>query len=100
MRYLLALDEGTTSARAALYDQEGRRVAMESRPVDCRYPQSGWVEQDATQLLERQLDSANGLLARFGLRSSEVAAIGITNQRESVVVWDRNTGAPLAPAIN
>jgi glycerol kinase len=100
MRYLLALDEGTTSARAALYDQEGRRVAMESRPVDCRYPESGWVEQDANQLLGRQLDSANGLLAHFGLRSSEVAAIGITNQRESVVVWDRKTGAPLAPAIN
>jgi glycerol kinase len=100
MKYLLALDEGTTSARSALYDQEGRRVAMESRPVDCRYPQSGWVEQDASQLLERQLESANGLLARFGLPSSEVAAIGITNQRESVVVWDRKTGAPLAPAIN
>jgi glycerol kinase len=100
MKYLLALDEGTTSARSALYDQEGRRVAMESRPVDCRYPQSGWVEQDASQLLERQLESANGLLARFGLPSSEVAAIGITNQRESVVVWDRKTGIPLAPAIN
>jgi glycerol kinase len=73
---------------------------MESRPVDCRYPQSGWVEQDAAQLLERQLESAKGLLSRFGLPSSEVATIGITNQRESVVVWDRATGVPLAPAIN
>ena len=94
MKYLLALDEGTTSARSALYDEEGRRVAMESRPVECRYPQSGWVEQDAAQLLERQLESARGLLARFGLAASEIAAIGITNQRESVVVWDRGTGVP------
>jgi glycerol kinase len=100
MRYLLALDEGTTSARAALYDEEGRRLAMESRPVDCRYPQPGWVEQDATQLLERQLDAVKALLARRNVNAPEIAAIGITNQRESTVVWDRKTGQPVAPAIN
>lgn len=100
MRYLLALDEGTTSARAALYDEEGRRLAMESRPVDCRYPQSGWVEQDANQLLERQLDAVKELLARRNVNAPEIAAIGITNQRESTVVWDRRTGQPVAPAIN
>jgi glycerol kinase len=100
MNYLLALDEGTTSARAVLYDLEGRRLAMESQPVDCRYPQSGWVEQDAQQLIERQFDATQGLLARLGARSSDIVALGITNQRESVVVWDRATGAPLAPAIN
>src|SRR5437868_6396623 len=100
MRYLLALDEGTTSARAALYDEEGRRLAMESRPVDCRYPQSGWVEQDANQLLERQLDAVKELLARRNVNAPEIAAIGITNQRESTVVWDRRTGQPVAPVIN
>ena len=100
MRYLLALDEGTTSARAALYDEEGRRLAIESRPIDCRYPHPGWVEQDANQLLERQLDAAKALLARRNVEASEIAAIGITNQRESTVVWDRRTGQPVAPAIN
>ena len=100
MRYLLAFDEGTTSARAALYDDEGRRLAIESRPVDCRYPHAGWVEQDANQLLERQFDAVKALIARREVRVSEIAAIGITNQRESVVVWDRETGQPVAPAIN
>jgi glycerol kinase len=100
MKYLLALDEGTTSARAVLYDREGRRVAMEAQPVECRYPHSGWVEQDARQLLDRQVDSAVALLSRLGIAAADIAAMGITNQRESVVVWDRKTGAPLAPAIN
>ncbi|MGH9694226.1 MAG: FGGY family carbohydrate kinase, partial [Bryobacteraceae bacterium] len=100
MRYLLALDEGTTSARAALYDEEGRRLAMETQPVDCRYPQPGWVEQDARQILERQLDTVKALLTSRGVKAREIAALGITNQRETVIVWDRRTGMPLAPAIN
>lgn len=100
MTYLLALDEGTTSARAVLYDCEGRRLAVEARPVDCRYPQSGWVEQDAQQLLTRQLDAAKALLERLSVSAADIAAMGVTNQRESVVVWDPKTGAPLAPAIN
>lgn len=100
MKYLLALDEGTTSARAVLYDQEGRRLAIEAQPVECRYPQSGWVEQDARQLLARQVNSAAALLARLGIAAADIAALGITNQRESVVIWDRETGEPLAPAIN
>ena len=73
---------------------------METQPVDCRYPQPGWVEQDARQILERQLDTVNGLLTSRGVKSKEIAALGITNQRETVVVWDRRTGMPLAPAIN
>ena len=73
---------------------------MEAQPVECRYPHSGWVEQDARQLLERQVDLAVALLSRLGIAAADIAAMGITNQRESVVVWDRKTGAPLAPAIN
>ena len=73
---------------------------METQPVDCRYPRPGWVEQDARQILERQLDTVKGLLTSRGVKSKEIAAIGITNQRETVVVWDRRTGMPLAPAIN
>jgi glycerol kinase len=100
MKYLLALDEGTTSARAVLYDREGRRLAIEALPVECRYPQSGWVEQDARQLLARQIDATRTLLSRISAAPADIAAMGITNQRESVVVWDRTTGEPLAPAIN
>jgi glycerol kinase len=100
MKYLLALDEGTTSARAVLYDLEGRRLAIESQPVECHYPKSGWVEQDARLLVERQFDSARSILARLAVKAKEISAIGVTNQRESVIVWDRSTGVPLAPAIN
>jgi len=97
--YILSLDEGTTSARAALYDQEGRRVAMESSPIDCVYPHPGWVEQDANAIWRAQLDATRRTLNAAGATASDVAAIGITNQRETTVVWDRRTGEPVAPAI-
>jgi glycerol kinase len=95
--FILSLDEGTTSARAALYDEEGRRVAMESCPVPCRFPQPGWVEQDALEIWDAQLDAARRVLA--GRPVASVAAIGIANQRETAVVWERATGRPIAPAI-
>jgi glycerol kinase len=97
--YILALDEGTTSARAALYDEQGRRVAMESNPITCFYPHPGWVEQDANQVWQAQRDAAWRTLAAARVTPAEVAAIGVTNQRETTVVWDRNTGEPVAPAI-
>lgn len=97
MPYLLSLDEGTTSARAALYDEQGRRVAMESSPIECRYPATGWVEQDANAIWSAQLDAARGVLAR--VPGARIAACGITNQRETTIVWDRATGQPVAPAI-
>ncbi len=99
MRYILALDEGTTSARAALYDEQGRRVAMESSPIHCLYPQPGWVEQDAGQIWEAQLEAARRTLASARLEPSSVAGLGITNQRETTIVWDRATGRPVSPAI-
>jgi glycerol kinase len=94
---ILSLDEGTTSARAALYNEQGRRIAMESLPIECRFPQPGWVEQDATEIWNAQLKVARRVLA--GHLASEIAAIGITNQRETTVVWERATGRPIAPAI-
>jgi glycerol kinase len=97
--YILALDEGTTSARAILYDRTGRRLSMESNPVDCRYPAEGWVEQDARQIWTAQLDAARRAIAAAGIAPRDIAAIGITNQRETTVVWDRATGDPVAPAI-
>ena len=99
MPFILALDEGTTSARAAVYDEEGRRIAMESEPIRCRYPQPGWVEQDAREIWRSQIESARRALASAGAAAAGVAAIGITNQRETVIVWDRRTGEPIAPAI-
>ncbi|MGA3027572.1 MAG: glycerol kinase GlpK [Bryobacteraceae bacterium] len=99
MAYVLALDEGTTSARAALYDERGQRLAMAAMPIACAHPQTGWVEQNARDILDAQVVVANRLLADRGVQAREVAAIGITNQRETTVVWDRITGAPVAPAI-
>jgi glycerol kinase len=97
--YVLSLDEGTTSARAALYDDQGRRVAMESAPIECLYPQPGWVEQDANSIWTAQLDATRRTLASARVKASAIAGIGITNQRETTVVWDRRSGQPIAPAI-
>ena len=99
MPFILSLDEGTTSARSALYDERGRRVGMESVGFNCRYPQPGWVEQDAAEIWRAQMESARTLLARSKVGPSAIAAIGITNQRETTVVWDRVTGQPVSPAI-
>jgi len=99
MAFVLALDEGTTSARAALYDERGRRLAMTAMPIPCLHPRDGWVEQDARDILDAQMISARRVLADHGIEARDLAAIGITNQRETTVVWDRVTGAPVAPAI-
>ncbi len=99
MPFILALDEGTTSARSALYDEQGRRIAMESTPIDCFYPHPGWVEQDANAIFAAQLDSARRVLKSAKVDAGDVTAIGITNQRETTVVWNRRTGEPIAPAI-
>lgn len=97
MPLILALDEGTTSARAALYDETGRLLAMESQALPCAYPQPGWVEQDADAIWHAQRNAARAVLEWAAGRP--VAAMGITNQRETTVVWDRRTGQAVAPAI-
>jgi glycerol kinase len=99
MPYVLSLDEGTTSARTALYDEQGRNIGMESNPITCHYPRDGWVEQDAREIWTAQRDSARRLLERMRIAPAEIAAIGITNQRETTVVWNRSTGQPVSPAI-
>ncbi len=99
MPFILSLDEGTTSARAALYDSEGRNIGMESAPIVCHYPHAGWVEQDALEIWRAQIESARRLLERHRVPAAEIAALGVTNQRETTVVWDRKTGEPVAPAI-
>ncbi|HEX6895506.1 MAG TPA: glycerol kinase GlpK [Bryobacteraceae bacterium] len=99
MPFLLSLDEGTTSARTALYDERGARVAMESAAIHCRYPQPGWVEQDAEEIWRAQMESARRVLERAPARAGSIAGLGITNQRETTVVWERKTGRPAASAI-
>src|SRR5579884_3772653 len=96
---ILALDQGTTSSRAILFDREGTIRALAQRPIAQNYPQPGWVNQDATQIWQVTLAVAREALAHAGAGAGQVAAIGITNQRETTVLWDRTTGRPVAPAI-
>ena len=96
MPYLLALDEGTTSARTALYDETGERLAMESVRITSHHPHSGWVEQNANDIWQAQLESVRRVL---GDDAPKLEALGVTNQRETTVVWDACTGEPVAPAI-
>ena len=99
MRVVLALDQGTTSSRAILFDQSGSVVGTSQREFKQFYPQSGWVEHDALEIWNTQLQVAREVLAKFNIAAKDVAAIGITNQRETTVVWNRKTGQPIHHAI-
>ena len=99
MPYILALDEGTTSARAIVFDAEGTPRAVAQKEVRQIYPQAGWVEQDPSEIWALQSGVAIEAPARIGLHASDIAAIGITNQRETSIVWDRDSGEPVYNAI-
>lgn len=99
MAYILALDQGTTSSRAILFDEAGAIAAVAQHEFAQHYPQPGWVEHDPTEILTSQMSCAVEVLGKVGARPRDVAAIGITNQRETVVVWERSTGKPIHPAI-
>ena len=96
---LLALDQGTTSTRAILFDQRGKPLGVAQRPLRQSYPASGWVEHDALEIHQASVEVLREVVERAGARSADVAALGLTNQRETVVVWDRATGVPIHPAI-
>ena len=98
-RYVLALDQGTSSSRAVLFDEEGRAFATEQREFDQIYPQAGWVEHDPEAIWSSQLQSAQDVLRKSKVAPEQVAALGITNQRETTIVWERATGRPIANAI-
>jgi len=98
-RYVMALDQGTTSSRAILFDAGGSIAAVEQHEFTQHFPQPGWVEHDADEIWSSQLRAARGALEAADARASDIAAIGITNQRETTVVWDRATGSPIHPAI-
>jgi glycerol kinase len=98
-QYILALDQGTTSSRSILFDAAGRPVATAQREFTQSFPRSGWVEHDAEEIWATQAATITEALARARVTAADVAAIGITNQRETTVLWDRGTGRPVAPAI-
>ena len=98
-QYILALDQGTTSSRSILFDAAGRPVAIAQREFTQSFPRSGWVEHDAEEIWASQSATIAEVLAKAGATPADVAAIGITNQRETTVLWDRATGVPVAPAI-
>ena len=99
MPYILALDQGTTSSRAILFDHDGQIVAVAQKEFGQIFPQPGWVEHDPGEIWATQIAVATEALGRAGLRPTDVAAIGITNQRETAIVWDRETGRPVYNAI-
>ena len=94
-KYILALDEGTTSARSILFDRQMNIVASAQQEFPQLYPKSGWVEQDPMQIFATQYATLTECVAKSGVSPDEIAGIGITNQRETVIVWDKNTGKPV-----
>jgi glycerol kinase len=97
--FILALDQGTTSSRAIVFDDASNMVASAQDEFEQIFPQPGWVEHDAEAIWQTQLKAAQGAIAEAALSPSDIMAVGITNQRETVVIWDRRTGAPIHTAI-
>jgi glycerol kinase len=97
--YILAIDQGTTSTRAMVFDAQGKSCAQAQRELQQHYPQPGWVEHDAEEIWQATLDTCRAALAELKLEARQVAAIGITNQRETTVLWERKSGRPIARAI-
>ena len=99
MDYILSIDQGTTSSRAVVFDRAGQPVAIAQREFAQHFPQPAWVEHDANEIWQSQLAVMQEALSRAGISAAQLRAIGLTNQRETTVLWDRQTGEPVAPAI-
>src|SRR5690606_9336755 len=98
-RYILSLDQGTTSSRAIVFNKKGNIVATAQKEFTQIFPKPGWVEHDANEIWSTQLGVATEAVLKAGLNITDIAAIGITNQRETTVVWDRKTSTPIYNAI-
>ena len=98
-KYIMALDAGTTSNRCVLFDRKGNMCSVAQREFTQYFPQPGWVEHDADEIWASQLGVAVEAMTKIGASASDIAAIGITNQRETAIVWDKNTGEPVYHAI-
>jgi glycerol kinase len=99
MTYLLALDQGTSSSRSIVFDETGRIVAQAQRELPQIYPQPGWVEHDPMEIWRGQLATAQEAIAQAGIKAADIRALGITNQRETTLIWNRKTGQPIHHAI-
>jgi glycerol kinase len=95
----MALDQGTTSSRTILYNDTGEAVAVASEAFPCQYPQDGWVEQDAEDIWRSQKKTMDAVLKQANINLGDVAAIGIANQRETIIAWNTETGKPVGKAI-
>ena len=98
-KLILALDQGTTSSRAIVFDHSGQIVEVSQKPFEQIFPQPGWVEHDPNEIWSSQISVAAEVIAKTGVSGKEIAAIGITNQRETTVVWNRETSEPIYNAI-
>lgn len=98
-KYIVALDQGTTSSRAVVLDHDANIVSVAQREFTQIYPESGWVEHDPLEIYATQSSTLVEALGQKGIRSDQVAAIGITNQRETTIVWNKETGEPKASAF-
>ena len=98
-KYIMALDSGTTSNRCILFNDRGEMCSVAQKEFTQYFPRPGWVEHDANEIWQGQLSVAREAISKAGIKASDIAAIGITNQRETVIVWDRTTGQPICPAI-
>jgi glycerol kinase len=99
MKYILSLDQGTTSSRSILFNQQGQAVCTAQKEFTQHYPQQGWVEHNPMEIWHTQLETAREVLEKTGVTAEEIGAIGITNQRETTILWDRRNGRPLCNAI-
>ena len=99
MKYILSIDQGTTSTRAVLIDEKGNLVNMAQKEVECTFPHSGWVETDALAIWVSVISVVNEVLVKQNITWDNIDSIGLTNQRETTVVWDKETGLPICPAI-
>src|SRR6184192_3992781 len=99
MRHVLALDQGTTSSRAIVFDEEGRAVATAQHEFEQHYPQPGWVEHDPKEIYSTQRETAREAVTKSNVPLKQLMALGITNQRETTLLWDRQSGEPLHKAI-
>ena len=99
MNYIISLDQGTTSSRALLVDEKGQIKGSVQKEFKQIFPKSGWVEHDPKEILESQMSVLSELIKKEKVKASDIKAIGITNQRETTVVWNKKTGEPLYNAI-
>ena len=97
--FILALDQGTTSSRSIIFDNQLTPIAIAQKPLGIITPKSGFIEQNANDIWQTQISTAQEVIAKAGLLATDISAIGITNQRETTIIWHKKTGKPVAPAI-